>query len=190
MKLIVGLGNPGNKYHHTRHNIGRETVEEFATFFKAQNFKMEKKFKGKITEVMIGQEKVFCLLPETFMNHSGESVQLVAHFYKIPAKNILIVQDEMDFEPFQFAFTKGGGAGGHNGVKSVYQHIGEDIARFRIGIGRSQQNLPSETYVLQKFGTFEKLKRSFLRGKMVDAISDWASEGLTKAMNMWNGVKA
>lgn len=188
MKLIVGLGNPGKKYEGTRHNIGREIVEMLADFYKAPAFKAEKKFKGLVSEVKINEEKVLLLLPETFMNLSGEAVSAAASYYKVKPEDVLIVQDEMDFEPFQFAFAKGGGAGGHNGLKSVYSHVGDDVARFRIGIGRPA-NIPAEKYVLQKFGPFEKVRYALTKGKFVDAVSDFATEGLTKAMNMWNGVK-
>ncbi len=188
MKMIVGLGNPGSKYDGTRHNIGREIVERTARFHGATP-RLEKKHKALIAEAALDGKKVLFVLPETYMNNSGEAVQSIASFYKIEDEDILIVQDEMDFEPFQFAFTKGGGTGGHNGIKSVYQHLSEDVSRFRIGIGRSMHGVPSEKYVLQKFSAIEKMKLSFLKGKMIDALTDWSTEGLTKAMNMWNGVK-
>jgi len=190
MKLIVGLGNPGKKYNGTRHNIGRELVEATARFHGAPDFKREKKFKGLFTETRINNEKVAFLLPETFMNSSGESVRATTDFYKISPSDVLIVQDEMDFDPLQFAFVNGGGASGHNGIKSVYAHFSDEVDRFRVGVGRPEKDgKPSDKYVLQCFSAFEKMKLAFLKGKMIDAISDWATEGLTKAMNMWNGVR-
>ncbi len=188
MRLIVGLGNPGKKYDGTRHNIGREIVRQTAEFHQASEFRLEKKYKALVTEAELNEKKVIFMLPETYMNNSGEAVRAISEYFKIQPEDILIVQDEMDFEPFQFAFAEGGGAAGHNGIKSIYKHVDEHVSRFRIGIGRSHKGIQSEDFVLTKFGPVDSIRLSFLKGKMIDAISDWATEGLTKAMNMWNGV--
>lgn len=187
MKLIVGLGNTGKTYQGTRHNIGREMVEQTALFHQAGPFRTDKKLKALVSEVGLGDEKILFILPETFMNNSGEAVQAAASYFDIEPGDILVVQDEMDFEPFDFAFAKGGGAGGHNGIKSIYSHVSDEVHRFRIGIGRpSNKSLPSDKYVLQKFGAVEKMKLAFVKGKIIDAISDWMTEGLEQAMNNWN----
>ncbi len=185
MKLIVGLGNPGKEYDGTRHNIGFAVLDAFAK----SPFRKETKFKAEISELRLGNEKVLLAKPTTFMNLSGEAVQALKAFYKLENSDILIVHDEMDFAPGAFQFSIGSGPAGHNGVESIQERLGtKDVARLRIGIGRPAVGT-KEDFVLTKFGKEEsKLIKEVLK-KTTEAVGMWTEQGLTKTMNVWNGVK-
>jgi PTH1 family peptidyl-tRNA hydrolase len=153
----------------------------------ASSFKLDKDRHALVADMKINNDKVLFVLPETFMNNSGDAVSAVSKYYKISSENILVVQDEMDFAPGHFAFAKGGGAGGHNGIKSVYERVGEDVDRLRIGIGRpGDKRLKSDKYVLQRFSPGDRIRIGLVKGKMIDAIGDWIDHGLEKAMNAWH----
>lgn len=185
MKLIVGLGNPGKEYDGTRHNIGFAVLDVLAT----APYKKEVKFKSAISELRLGDEKVLLVKPITFMNLSGEAVQALKSFYKLEDADILVIHDEMDFAPGTFQFSVGSGPAGHNGVESIQERLGtKNVARLRIGIGRPAGGT-KEDFVLTKFGTEEsKLMKEALK-KTTEAAKMWMKEGLTKTMNVWNGLK-
>jgi PTH1 family peptidyl-tRNA hydrolase len=133
MHLIVGLGNPGDKYSRNRHNIGFLAAEEIA---KRNGFPpFREKFKGLISEGTIGGERVLILKPQTWMNASGESVEAAAQFYKLAPADITVVYDELDLVPGKARIKRGGGNGGHNGLRSIDPRIGTDYRRVRLGIG-------------------------------------------------------
>jgi PTH1 family peptidyl-tRNA hydrolase len=165
MWLFVGLGNPGPKYQHNRHNIGFMAMDDFV---RRHNFSgWTKKFQGEISLGEIGGEKVLLLKPETFMNLSGQSVQAAAAFYKIAPANIVVFHDELDLQPGKIRVKKGGGSGGHNGIKSIDAHLGPDYWRVRIGIGHpGDRNLVSH-YVLNDF---TKADAEWI-GNLLDAMS-------------------
>jgi len=154
MWLIVGLGNPGEKYEDNRHNIGFMAVDEI---FHRHNFTDEgKKFKAQVASGFINAEKVLLLKPQTFMNLSGEAVLAATTFYKIPPENIIVIHDDLDLEPSKLRIKQGGGAGGHNGLKSIDSHLGKDYWRVRIGIGHpGDKNLVSN-YVLNDFSKADR----------------------------------
>jgi peptidyl-tRNA hydrolase, PTH1 family len=133
MHLIVGLGNPGDKYRRNRHNIGFLAVEEIAQRNGFPPFR--EKFKGLISEGTIGGDKVLILKPQTFMNDSGESVEAAAQFYKLTPADITVVYDEIDLVPGKSRIKRGGSAGGHNGLRSIDPRIGPDYRRIRLGVG-------------------------------------------------------
>ena len=133
MHLIVGLGNPGDKYSRNRHNIGFLAVEEIARRHGFPAFR--EKFKGLVSEGSLGGERVLILKPQTFMNSSGESVEAAAQFYKLTPADITIVYDELDLVPGKARIKRGGGNGGHNGLRSIDPRIGTDYRRVRLGIG-------------------------------------------------------
>ena len=149
--LIVGLGNPGPKYHLTRHNAGADLVRELVNVFNG-NWKSESKFFGETCRLTIGGRDVRLLTPSTFMNLSGQAVSAVANFYQISPKNILIVHDELDLQPGTARFKISGGHGGHNGLRDIIKHLGNnsDFARLRIGIGHPGQANQVSDYVLKK----------------------------------------
>lgn len=191
MKLVVGLGNPGKKYEHTRHNIGWRAVEHLSLHLDAGTPTKNAKFKAAVAETQVEGEKVLLVLPQTFMNLSGEAVQSLASFYKIPPEHILIVHDEMDFTLGRLQFSIGGGDAGHNGVKSIMEMLGTpDFARLRIGIGRPQPPKAKEDHVLERFTEEQAAQVDLVVEKTDEAIYDWITKGLTSAMNTWNGVEA
>lgn len=157
--LIVGLGNPGPEYDHTRHNIGFVAVDTFAEENDFEPWVNKKDLKSLITQKTLGETRVILAKPTTFMNLSGEAVQAIAAFYKIGIDNILVVADELDIPFGQLRMRTGGSAAGHNGVKSVIQHLGEDFGRIRIGIGpKLHEQQDSADFVLAKFSKAEQEK--------------------------------
>ena len=155
--LIVGLGNPGSEYEMTRHNAGFFCADEFVR----KNSDMEgwiskKDLKCELNTGRLGETKVYVMKPTTFMNLSGEAVRAVCDFYKIPLDHLVVLHDELDIDFGQIRMRTGGGSAGHNGVKSVSQHMGEDYGRIRIGIGpKNPVQIDSADYVLQKFSDDE-----------------------------------
>ena len=134
MFLVVGLGNPGSEYKNNRHNIGFMAADEL---FRRYNFSAwRKKFQGEVAEGEIDGNKVLLLKPQTYMNNLGEAVQAAMAFYKIPVQNIVVIHDEMDCPVGKLKSKIGGGAGGHNGIKSIDSHCSPDYTRIRVGVGR------------------------------------------------------
>ena len=154
MFLIVGLGNPGEKYNKNRHNIGFMAVDEIV---RRHSFsKWQKKFSGEVCSGTISMEKAVLLKPSTFMNLSGQSVQQAAHFYKIPPENIIVLHDELDLLPLKVKVKTGGGNGGHNGLKSIQKCIGTpEFQRVRIGVGHPGSKDKVSPYVLSDFSKKE-----------------------------------
>jgi PTH1 family peptidyl-tRNA hydrolase len=156
--LLVGLGNPGKEYDLTRHNVGFLAIDEFVSkTAEMDDWILKKDLKCQLSTGQIGQNRVIAIKPTTFMNLSGEAVQAAASFYKIPADNIVVIHDEVDINFGQIRIRKGGSSAGHNGIKSVTQHIGEDYGRIRVGIGpKKPAQIKSEDFVLKKFSKEEQ----------------------------------
>lgn len=155
-RLIIGLGNPGKKYDLTRHNVGFLCVDALATNENA-SWIPSKKFKADICEIRLGQTKVILAKPHTFMNLSGEAVQAIQHFYKVSNDKTIVVHDELDIPFGQIRSRMGGSAAGHNGIKSLITHIGEDFGRVRVGIfNETAKTIDSADFVLQKFSKDEQ----------------------------------
>lgn len=187
--LIVGLGNPGQDYAQTRHNLGWLAVEALAKRSQAP-FREERSLHTLLADIRVNQTQALLSLPTTYMNESGRAVQAVAQYFKIPLTQILLVQDELDFPFGTFAFRDGGSAGGHNGIDSIYEQTRTtQFARLRMGIGRPVAPRLSKDYVLERFSAEEQVKLDELLKRSADAIECWMKEGLTRAMNSWNGVK-
>jgi PTH1 family peptidyl-tRNA hydrolase len=149
MKLFVGLGNVGAKYAHTRHNIGFMAVDRIAEDHGFSSWR--KKFQGEVAEGRLGSEKVLLLKPGTMMNLSGQSVGEAARFYEIAAEDITVFHDEIDLAPAKCRVKRGGGHAGHNGLRSLHQHIGPDYARVRLGVGHPGRKEAVPGYVLHDF---------------------------------------
>ena len=166
MKLIIGLGNPGKKYELNRHNVGFLCIDYLIDEFNAR--KINSTFKG---EFFKSSEYLF-LKPTTFMNLSGESAVLVKNYYKIENENIIVIHDDIDLKLGALRFKRGGSAGGHNGLKSLDQYIGNDYYRVRIGVGRPENKEEVVKYVLSDFSKdeFECVKTLFPKIKF--AIED------------------
>src|SRR5262245_39042257 len=149
--LIVGLGNPGEKYADTRHNAGWRVLDTLVQANDGFRFD-ERRSKALIARGELAGVKVALIKPQTFMNLSGEAVAPVAHFYKVPPERILVVFDDLDLPVAKLRLRAKGGAGGHKGMRSLIQHLGtEEFPRIRLGIGRPPGQMPVEAYVLQKF---------------------------------------
>lgn len=158
MFLFVGLGNPGSKYAGHRHNVGYMAVDEIAD---AQSFGPERqRFQGLTREGFLdtsgGREKVLLLKPSTYMNESGRSVGEAVRFYQIPLEKIFVFYDELDLEPGRLRIKVGGGAAGHNGIRSIAAHIGKEFRRVRIGIGHPGDRNRVSGYVLRDFAKSDK----------------------------------
>ncbi len=158
MKLIVGLGNPGDAYTRTRHNVGFLVVDALANDV---GWSFKKAFHGEVAEVMIGDEKVVLLKPDTYMNESGKAVQAVASFYKIEPKDIFVVRDEADLAFGDVRIQPGRGSAGHNGMKSIQETFGGsmDFVQVRVGIGRPPEDgVPLDVFVLGRWSVDEAAK--------------------------------
>ena len=148
MQLFVGLGNPGAKYAHNRHNIGFMVVDRLA---ESGFSPWKSKFQGQVSEGRIGAEKIILLKPATFMNLSGQSVGEAMRFYKLTPDDVTVFQDELDLAPGKVRLKTGGGHAGHNGLRSLHQHIGPDYHRVRLGIGHPGHKDKVARYVLHDF---------------------------------------
>jgi PTH1 family peptidyl-tRNA hydrolase len=155
MRLIVGLGNPGARYALNRHNIGFMAVDALAKRYAFGPFRA--KFQGALAEGTINDAKILALKPETFMNLSGDSVSAAAHFYKIEPHEIAVIQDDIDLAEGKLKVKRGGGDGGHNGLRSIDAAIGPDYWRVRLGVGHPGMKELVEAYVLQNFLPEERL---------------------------------
>jgi len=151
IKLIVGLGNPGQKYSKTRHNAGFLLLDELVC---SENviFSAQSRFLGELAEISRGGDKVYLLKPATFMNRSGQAVSAVMKYYKILPEEVLVVHDELDFDPGVLKLKLGGGHGGHNGLRDIIAATGsKGFLRLRVGIGRPQGSRAVADYVLSDF---------------------------------------
>jgi len=149
VKLFVGLGNPGSKYAGNRHNIGFMAVDRIAADHGFTPWR--KAFQGLVSEGRLGYEKVALLKPETFMNLSGQSVQAAVAFWKLPLPDLTVFHDELDLAPGKLRLKQGGGHAGHNGLRSIHGHLGDDYARVRLGIGHPGHKDAVAAYVLHDF---------------------------------------
>lgn len=154
MKLFVGLGNPGAKYAHNRHNIGFMVLDRIAEDHGFGPWRA--KFQGQMTEGRLGGDKVILLKPETFMNLSGQAVGEAMRFYKLTPADVVVFHDELDLAPGKVRVKSGGGHAGHNGLRSIHQHIGAEYDRVRLGIGHPGHKDRVAPYVLSDFAKAEQ----------------------------------
>jgi len=173
--LIVGLGNPGKKYDLTRHNAGFICLDNFVAKTDAMTDWIDKKnMKCLMSEGRLGSTRVIAIKPTTFMNLSGEAVQAVMNFYKIHLDQTLVVHDELDIDFGQIRLRRGGSSAGHNGIKSVTQHIGEDYGRVRVGIGpKRPAEITAEDFVLQRFSAREQEQLSNMAREASAVIGEY-----------------
>ena len=156
MQLIVGLGNPGEKYQYTRHNIGYMAIDSIVSA--QQDYKIKKKFNSIIYETIIDKNRIILIKPETYMNNSGDAVFQIANFYKIDSKNILVLHDELDIPFGKIRIKSGGGNAGHNGLKSISNKIDNNYTRVRLGIGHPGNKERVNGHVMGNFTGSEKEK--------------------------------
>ena len=185
--LIVGLGNPGEKYENTRHNVGFQVIDELA---ERQGKPVQRlKFKALTGLLTIGGEKALVMKPVTYMNLSGEAVRPAADFYKLPPERILVISDDVALAAGRLRIRAKGSAGGHNGLKSIIQHLGTDqFPRVKIGVGeKPHPDYDMADWVLSKF-TGEDLKTiTAAVERAAKAVECLIAEGPDKAMNRFNG---
>ncbi|AML50327.1 aminoacyl-tRNA hydrolase [Falsihalocynthiibacter arcticus] len=181
MKLFVGLGNPGAKYAQNRHNIGFMALNAIASDHGFAPWKS--KFQGSVSEGKLGSEKIILLKPETFMNLSGQSVGEAMRFYKLTPDDVIVFHDELDLVPGKIRVKQGGGHAGHNGLRSMHQHIGDTYGRVRMGIGHPGHKDRVAGYVLHDFAKSEQnWLEDVLRG-VCDGAVDLAKGDSGRFMN-------
>lgn len=192
LRMVVGLGNPGPKYQHNRHNIGFQCVDLYARRHSIDLSRVQNR-------CVVGdgwvstrgtRHKVLVAKPLTFMNASGQGVGPLAHYYRVEPHNILVIHDDLDLESGVLRLRPGGGSGGQKGIRSLIQHLGTpDFPRIRVGIGRPPGRMEPAAYVLQDFGAREEEVFGPLRELICDAIDCWLAESLETAMNRYNGSR-
>lgn len=188
MYIIIGLGNPSDKYQATRHNIGWDAITRLSDDFRIPlDFKKHKAICGK---GYIGGEKVILAQPVTYMNLSGESVRELVDYYKVSPEEIIVIYDDISLEVGQLRIRKKGSAGGHNGIKSIISHLGtEDFPRIKVGVGDKPKGWELADYVLSRFkGEEQPLIREALKDTS-DACRIMINSGIDEAMNLYNKKK-
>ena len=185
--LLVCLGNPGDKYENTRHNVGFMVADEIGERERAPIQKV--KFKALTNIFTISGEKVLVMKPTTYMNLSGEAVRQAVDFYKIPAERVLVISDDTSLAVGRLRIRKSGSAGGHNGLKSIIQHLGSDqFPRIKVGVGeKPHPDYDLADWVLGKFVGEDKKTIDAAVKKAADAVECIIAQGCDKAMNKFNG---
>jgi PTH1 family peptidyl-tRNA hydrolase len=185
--LVVGLGNPGEEYVKTRHNVGAEVVEILA---RRHGGKLRKQKERSFTdEVNVGGNRMALAVPLTYMNLSGEAVAPLVRRYGIEPGQLVVVQDEMDFELGRLQVKNGGGLAGHNGLKSIVAHLHtQDFVRVRIGIGKPPGSRQGADHVLRRFSKAERQEIDVVLEEAADAVELILAEGVDVAMNRVNGA--
>ena len=189
--LIAGLGNPGTKYESTRHNAGFLALDHFVTSVGCDP-PQSVKYEGRYCRQRLYGQQVVLVKPDTYMNHSGRCVAAMIRFFKIPLSNVLILHDDLDLPFGKIKVVARGGAGGHNGIRSIFQHCGAgDFARVKIGIGRPPREnngsgIPVESYVLAKFSREEAAALDGIFDTTDQAIELFLSKGIDGCMNRIN----
>ncbi len=180
MKLIVGLGNPGEEYAETRHNLGFMAVDQLSRWTAGEVFTLSSKAKAEVAETVLGHEKCILVKPLTFMNLSGDAVGKLARFYKLEPTDVWVVHDELDLPYGRLRIRIGGGSAGHNGLKSIMDALGPDFVRFRSGVANSQLKnpLPADRFVLSAFNDEERLLLSRVVEGTARAVREAAIAGL------------
>lgn len=189
MKLVVGLGNPGEKYANTRHNIGFDVLDELARRWSAERPKL--RFEAELREIRCGEERLMLVAPQTYMNLSGRSVQPLMKFYQIPPVEVLVVCDDLNLKLGQLRLRASGSAGGQKGLLSILQTLGtEAVGRLRVGIDRPPPQMDAADYVLAKFRKEELDRIDQAIRRSADAVEAWVREGMDAAMNRFNSELA
>jgi len=185
MKLVVGLGNPGEQYARTRHNVGFLAVDRLAELARARF--TAHRFAAELAEARLGAERVWIMKPQTYMNRSGEAVSAAIRFWKLELDDLVVLHDELELEPFRVQLKVGGGHGGHNGVRSVNAHLGgPEYARVRIGVGRPPPFLDPTDYVLGRFPPAQESELYACLERACEAARLAVELGAQKAMNRVN----
>lgn len=184
MKLIVGLGNPGREYENTRHNIGFQTIDQYAN--KLGVSIMKSKFNGLYVETLIHDEKVILLKPQSYINLSGEVIRKFVDFYKINLEDILILHDDLDLEVGAYKIKQKGSSGGHNGLKNIELHLGtQEYKRIKIGISNNK-NMDTKDYVLGKLSKEEETTLKEVQNTVLSILDDYFQVSFSELMSKYN----
>src|SRR5436190_3075699 len=184
--LLIGLGNPGREYANTRHNFGFMLIDRIAVRLNARGMKVQSK--AIVMNTIYEERKVILAKPQTFMNLSGQSVQGLVHFYKIPLTNVMILSDDLDIPFGTIRIRASGGPGGQRGLSSILEKLGtKEVPRLRLGIGRPPGRMDPAAYVLQNFSRDETQTLSEVLDHASEAVLAFVADGLNKAMNEFNG---
>lgn len=184
--LLIGLGNPGREYKDTRHNFGFMLIDRIAVRLNARGMKVQSK--AIVTDAMYEDRKLILAKPQTYMNLSGQSVQGLVHFYKIPLTNLMVLSDDLDIPFGTIRIRAAGGPGGQRGLSSVIESLGtKDFPRLRLGIGRPPGRMDPANFILQNFSRDEVKSISEILDRAADAALEFVKNGLDAAMNKFNG---
>ena len=185
--LLIGLGNPGREYKDNRHNIGFMLIDRLAVRLDARGMKLQSK--AIVTSGLYEGRKLILAKPQTYMNLSGQSVQGLLNFYKVPTENLIVAHDDLDLPVGTIRIRPGGGAGGQRGMASTIERLGtKDFPRLRLGIGRPPGRMDAAAYVLQDFSRADLLIVSETLDRAADAVQEFVVNGLNAAMNKYNGA--
>ena len=183
--MVFGLGNPGERYAGTRHNVGFLVADEVALRF-GTAFTV-RKFAAEVAEAAVGREKIWIVKPQTYMNHSGESVGAALRYWKLGLEDLVVVHDDLELEPFRVQVKVGGGHGGHNGLRSLDAHLGSpEYARVRVGVGRPPAAMDPADYVLGRFTKADEKDLAACVERATEAARMVVEVGPVKAMNQFN----
>ena len=194
LRLLVGLGNPGDRYHGTRHNVGFMALEALARR-NASDFRSMAKLQGQVAEIGFGPGRLRLLMPQTFMNESGRSIRAALDWFQFDVDQVLVVVDDMDLPLGRLRLRAKGGAGGHNGLRSTIQHLGtEAFARLRIGIGApgrtaEERRARTVSHVLGRFSQAEQPLLDQVIDAVVQGVEQIQRQGLERAGNYLNGLQ-
>jgi len=187
--IVVGLGNPGAQYAHTRHNAGFDSLDILSSRWMAPINK--KKLKGMIAEVNRGDKRVVLCMPQTFMNLSGECVAELLSWYKVPLERLIVIYDDIDLPLGRLRVRKSGSAGTHNGMRSILQHVpGQNFPRIRVGVGAKPEGWDLANWVLSKYMIREEqdaMQKAFIAA--ADCVEDWLDHGIDHAMQEFNRAR-
>jgi len=185
--LIVGLGNPGREYRETRHNVGFMLLDRLTVTLNTRFTRLQSK--ALVASANYLERKIILAKPQTFMNLSGQSVQGLMHFYKLPLENLLIAHDDLDLPVGAIRIRPDGGSAGQKGMTSTIDRLGTDeFPRLRLGIGRPPGQMEAPDYVLQDFSKADLTIISETLNRAVEAALTWVTDGLDAAMNKYNGI--
>lgn len=183
--LIVGLGNPGREYAENRHNVGFDCVDLLAEKHRIALNKSQ--HKARLGTGQVAGRRAILAEPQTYVNSSGEAVGAVARYYKVAPEDVLVIYDDLDLPQGTIRLRPGGSSGGHNGIKSIVDHLGtQAFPRVRIGIGRPPGRMEPKDYVLQDFSAAEREGMVEVYDRVVDAVETFIREGIREAMNRFN----
>jgi PTH1 family peptidyl-tRNA hydrolase len=192
-RMIIGLGNPGAEYAHSRHNVGFQVVDVLAERHGLPFDKFQRRARlaiGKVRTPAGHEQRVLLAKPMTYMNASGEAVGPLAAFYKIAPADILVVFDDLDLPAGRIRLRPGGGSGGQKGMQSIIKQLGsEAFPRLRVGIDRPPGQMDPAAYVLRPFSPDQETEMAFVRIRAVEAIESWLAFGIEVAMNQFNPAK-